>query len=530
MKRLVFVCLALLSAAIAFAATPDEARLQQLTDDFDTAVATRDVAAIRRLLHAKYAYAEPEPTRPPTDPSLESRIVHRLSRDKCWSETAPSVLIVGPTAIVTGAYRVLEPHGKPRMLAQGRFTATWVLTTGTWQLLAEHRSLNDVLTWAAAEKPPTRPAPVVVAEAPAEPTADYSPASPTRKKTDQLNNAEVRVHRGLLPQTFSDLFRSYEPTQIGYTWDQADDPFMDFAFSAMLPLASTASGYPDPLRRSTGEGFIRHTAYTGPNLYFAATIRAGQYIGTRPSSPVVSKRFNPLLSLRFWGTDVNGHRESEDNFLEFVYGHESNGQFIASRSRFNEQLRVYLNQANDASTPEAATQARATAFLATRDNISRGWDYVGIQFARDWDAKLPWAQQRDVTMALRAKFNYYLPTGLAQGESEEYNAWEADPEGKARRRVDGLSFRYTLTVGPRQSHEKPSGLGDILQIERRYALTWTTGYVTPFRYNTLKAEAGVTLFKKLPFTVWYRYGYNSDLIDYYRKDHSLGLSLSYWNF
>ena len=30
--------------------------------------------------------------------------------------------------------------------------------------------------------------------------------------------------------------------------------------------------------------------------------------------------------------------------------------------------------------------------------------------------------------------------------------------------------------------------------------------------------------------LWYRYGYNSDLIDYYRKDHSLGLSLSYWNF
>ena len=40
----------------------------------------------------------------------------------------------------------------------------------------------------------------------------------------------------------------------------------------------------------------------------------------------------------------------------------------------------------------------------------------------------------------------------------------------------------------------------------------------------------MTLFNTLPFTLWARYGYNSDLIDYYRQDHSVGLSLSYWSF
>ena len=71
-------------------------------------------------------------------------------------------------------------------------------------------------------------------------------------------------------------------------------------FSAMFPLPLIPGDYPDAIRRRTDEPFFRHTDYSGPNFYFAATIRAGQYIGTRPSSPVISKRFNPLFAVRFW--------------------------------------------------------------------------------------------------------------------------------------------------------------------------------------------------------------------------------------
>ena len=77
-----------------------------------------------------------------------------------------------------------------------------------------------------------------------------------------------------------------------------------------------------------------------------------------------------------------------------------------------------------------------------------------------------------------------------------------------------------------------AALGRVLHpdyIERRYALTWTTGYEDPFRFNTVQFEVGVKLFE-LPLMVWYRYGYNRDLTDYYRRDHSAGLMLSFWSF
>jgi hypothetical protein len=528
MKRILLACLLLLAAFNARAASPEETRLIQLSDDFDAAVAAQNGARLGALLHPGYCYAEPEPTSPPADATLEGRIAHRLSRDKCWSDESPAVRIVGDTAIVMGTYRVLEPSGQPRLVAQGRFTATWVKSGDTWLLLAEHRSLNAGLTWASAATPPARQPPALAA-APAVPS-HAPPAVQEKKKTNDPDNEESRVHRGLLPKTFTNLFRAYEPNQLGYTWDKGDDPFLDFTLSVMFPLLP-GQEYPDPVRHYIEKDFFRSSDYGKPNVYFASALRAGQYIGTRPSSPVVGKRFNPLLAVRFWARNDHYGAESEDNFLELVYGHESNGQFIASKGRFDEQLQVYLNQYKDATSPADADIARRTAYRSARDNISRGWDYVGVQFARDWDSSLPWTGTRDVTMAVRARFNYYLPRGLAQGEAEEYNAWEADPEGKARKYVDGLSLRYTLTVAPEHKASGKSGWFDnFLKFERRYALTWTTGYVEPFRFNTVKAEASILLFNELPLTVWYRLGYNSDIIDYYRKDHSAGLSLSFWDF
>jgi hypothetical protein len=530
MKAKLFACLTLLTALAARAESPEETLFLQMTDEVDTAIAAGDQGKLRSMLHPKYLYAEPESARPLSDDvPLPERIDYRLARDKCWSDGPLSVRVVGDTAIVTGTYRVLEPYGQPRLLAKGRFTATWVKADGFWRMLAEHRSLNVDLTWATAEAPPTRKPPAVTVASSRPTGAGTTPADQGQNAHPVGNDEETRVHRGLLPKVFTNLFRAYEPNLIGYTRDKGDDAYLDFTFSAMFPLLPGQT-YPGPVRTHIETDLFRPLGYGKPNLYFAATQRAGQYIGTRPSSPVFGKRFNPLVALRFWAENAHHGTESEDNFAEVVYGHESNGQFIASKGRFDEQFQVYLNQDKDATTPEAVDIARRTAFRSTRDNISRGWDYVGVQFARDWDSSLPWSGNREVTMGLHARFNYYLDRGLAQGDAEEYNTWEADPEGKPRKRVDGISLRYTLTIAPdHHPAEKPAWY-KLFKFERRYALTWTTGYVEPFRFNTLKAEASLTLFDKLPLTLWYRRGYNSDLIDYYRKDHSLGLSLSYWNF
>lgn len=549
--------LAFLLLAVGLRASPDTDTLIRLTREFDAAVASENRAALAVLLHADYIYTGPE--LPPKTSAAPLSVVAQRLLLLTGESTAPVARVVGPTAIVTGGYSVNQGLASPRFIARGRFTTTWVRQDDRWQIVAEHRSLNDELEWAPSQVAQTRanrkspavaalpspagsadPATIVISgQPPATPPPPPTPRTvfASTDNTKKTGREENFGRHGHLPKVISQLFRSYEPSQLGYTKDQGDDPFMDFTFSAMFPLPLVPGEYPDPVRRSTDENFYRHTRFTGPHLYFAATMRAGQYIGTRPSSPVVSKRFNPLLSLRFWATDRQGRRESEDNFLEFVYGHESNGQFIASPGRFNDQLRVYLNQAIDAPTPDAATLAHSTARLAARDNISRGWDYVGVQFARDWDTNFFDSWAPDATIALRAKFNYYLRKGALQGDAEQFNPrWETspanvlpDPEGKARKYVDGLSFRYTLTVAPPRGEKAPTGWAKLLRFERRYALTWTTGYVEPFRYNTLKAEAGLNIYG-LPLMIWYRLGYNSDLVDYYRQDHSYGLTLSFWNF
>jgi len=488
----------------------DEAALLRLTHEFErTLEGAGDRPALGVLLHPNYTYTGPD--LPAAKLKQADRVIRRIALGGGPSHEVV-VRLTGPVAVVTGSYSAAQALARPRFLVHGRFTMTWVQVDGQWQLLAEHRSLNDELEWASlAAKQPVA-------------VMDKSEIFAATIERREEGYTETQAQRGSLPRKIGRLFRPYEATQIGYTFDEGDDAFMDFKFSTMFPLYH--QGYPDPIRRSTGEKFWRSAGFTGPNVYAAATVRAGQYIETRPSSPVVAKRFNPLLAVRFWSTNQAGP-ESEENFLEFVYGHESNGQFIASRERFEEQLQVYLNQAHDASSPTSATIAEKTAYRSTRDNISRGWDYVGLQFARDWDADLSWAPESK--LSFRARLNYFLPKGALQGPAEEYNAWEGDPEGKQRRRVDGLTFRYALTVATPRGNAPLVGWERFLQFERRYVMIWTTGYEDPFRYNTIRLEAGLKL-AGLPLMAWYRYGYNSDLIDYYRRDHSAGLMLSFWNF
>lgn len=538
------VCLVFTSVA----AGNEEADVVSRLDAWDAAIAARDLAELTELAASSYVYVEPDRQFVRSDgdtadrASLQNRLLARVTRDIGWADADPRVLIMDDTAVATGTYQLIKPDllagGKPRLVAQGRYTTTWVKRGGAWRLLAEHRSLNDVQAWsggiaASPRKPDWAKDPSESAVTARLTAAAGTPASKTETGMNARDiyheNQSRREHRGLLPDSVTHIFRAYEPTQVGLTWDQDDDPYVDFSFSPMVALHPRAANYPDDMRRRTDEGLFRPLRLSTPNLYFAATLRAGQYLKTRPSSPVVGKRFNPLLMLRLWGEDVRGGRESMGNFLEFVYAHESNGQFISSEQRFDDQVRVYRDQAQDAQNEHDFAIATNSARRSARDNISRGWDYLGMQFARDWDARLPWSSL-PVIMGLNAKFSYYLDDGVLQGPKEEYNTWENDVEGKPRSQTDGVSLRYTLLVDPWHERREPTAWQRFIRLERRYAFTWTTGYEKPFKYNTLKAEGTIMLMDVVPLTFWMRYGYNSDFSDYYRKDRSIGLALSYWDF
>lgn len=386
---------------------------------------------------------------------------------------------------------------------------------------------------------------------PKPPTAGAAPDAPASVAAQATEKTRVqkltRKAIGLPASPFTDYVRSYEANEGGQTWDRHNDPFLDFTFSVMLPLPQPPlysspdevdphhqieHYYPTVLRFPAASGNDNPGMdYRGwPRPYFAVNVREGFYwFGSRYSGPVVSKRMNPLLALRWWAKYADHSFVSEDNFIELAYGHESNGQVIDTKAAFDAQVATYLEQPASNSHVDPAT----AAYRDARDNISRGWDYLGVQYSRDWlladSPKKYWA------FNLRAKANYYLPHGILQGRAEEYRSWEEDPEGKPRRDVDGLSFRLTgrhhdLSDNPNPGYSWSNFFGD------RFAFSFNTGYARPGRYNTFKLETGLPYFgtrgwlKDLPTMVWYRYGYDTNLVDYYRKNESFGIKISMWKF
>jgi hypothetical protein len=275
---------------------------------------------------------------------------------------------------------------------------------------------------------------------------------------------------------------SYEPNTVGYTFDSDDVPFMDFKLSVRYQM------FPDWMTR--GLNFFKAGWGDNSALYFAFTGRFGQYIGTRDSSPVVGKRFNPKLFMRFW-TD-HDHQE----YVDFSFlAHESNGQSINTAAQLQQAI--------------ATAEQPAFAY----DHISRGWDYIGLEWK-----KIPYSKSKS-TLTTYLGIKYFLSDGLLQGWAEEYNSWENNPEGKPRSQVNGLSALIKL-------YQKRGGafIKDL-----KCALRIETGYRQPFRYDTYRLELG-TKIMQLPVTLWGQTGYGSDLAQYYKKVSSWGIQADIGSF
>ena len=257
---------------------------------------------------------------------------------------------------------------------------------------------------------------------------------------------------------------TYEFNSIGWTKDSDDPGFLDVRVSLKYPLFS-APGATADLQR---------------HVYFAASFRFGQYLGTRHSSPVVGKRFNPKL---LW-------RQGKSNYIDFAYAHESNGQSIDSEQSFraNQELARFLREPD---------------FI--RDYISRGWDYLELAARRSTPAL--------GGMQLDLSLRHFLRKGLLQGPAEDYRDWERDPQGKPRRQVHGLAalgtWRRTVSL---------AGDRDI-----RFSAGFETGGSRPLRYNTVRAELAWPMLG-LPFLAFWQQGYGSDLALYYKRVSSWGLA------
>ena len=281
---------------------------------------------------------------------------------------------------------------------------------------------------------------------------------------------------------------SYEPNTFGFTKDSDDVAFLDFTVSVKYQI------FPVVITEHFGETEQLYAAFTG---------RFGQYLGTRESSPVIGKEFNPKLIWRHitaWdpGPAPKDKGKRAKEYMEFILAHDSNGQSINTPEQFQ----------------QAQAQAERPEFAF--DRISRGWDYLGFI----WKKVPSVDEQHRFSTYLILK--YFLPHGPFQGAPEEFNDWETDPEGKPRKSVNGVgallkyqwnwqSERWTWLSYP------------------KVALVYETGYHNIFKYNTVRMEAGIKV-SRLPLTVWARRGYGSDLAQYYKKVTSYGIELEIGSF
>lgn len=232
-----------------------------------------------------------------------------------------------------------------------------------------------------------------------------------------------------------------------------------------------------------------------PRLFIAFSSRFSQYVGSRESSPVVARRYNPELFVRTW-TDSN------DSYWDLGFGHESNGQQINSPQAFAQLEQYYIDQ-NE--TPEFA-----------RDSISRGWDYLSVDWNRQWETGfLP--SLKGFTTA-HVELRRYLSNGALQGAPEEYNDWERQgAEPKPRDEYDGLKFSVQYNLVNELC---------IIACFDRVELTHRTGYADLFGRNTTSLELTTSLLG-IPFHLWAMSGYNSDLIDYYDYSNSWGIGVEF---
>jgi hypothetical protein len=285
---------------------------------------------------------------------------------------------------------------------------------------------------------------------------------------------------------------TYEPNHLMMRNDNndSDTMYMDFTLSSKYPIFPNEPHLNafHEAATTTLENLLPGDDEFFMQFYVGFSGRFSQYLGTRDSSPVVSRRYNPTVFYRIWGTEVN--------YFDLGVGHESNGQRIHTEE-------AYLREADDF---EANGEPREHA----RDGISRGWDYNFVHWQHDWNPNL-------VTgITLR----HYLPDGPMQGPVEEYNLWEdGGTHLRPRDNYDGISFNAQYLF-----NRSRCLLTELPFCFKKVEITQETGYAKMFRNNTTTVEFTSDIFG-LPIQLWSKTGYNSNLVDYYQYTTSWGIGI-----
>lgn len=247
-----------------------------------------------------------------------------------------------------------------------------------------------------------------------------------------------------------------------------DESHEEFYISIKNPLFSRSLAWMD--RYFSGKKII----------YFAYNGKFDFFLNSRFSAPVISRGQNPGL---FFENEYEGRDGFSIKSLRLGWYHESNGQHIETQETF-------LITEN------------------AEDFVSRGWDYLGLDF------KFSNNRENAFDLYLRGRvFCDCQGFGLIEGKEDQI-FWKTVTEQPDVRDFNGLSTIFNYAYA------------DYIRV------------FSIFRFGTARLEAlenisykvGATLgsYFDIPLTVFYFKGYGKEIAFYHEKGEYWGLGLELW--
>jgi len=268
----------------------------------------------------------------------------------------------------------------------------------------------------------------------------------------------------------------YEPSYFMYAID--DENHIEFKISVKYPLLNSFKIRGDVGKIIDGTNQF-YFSYTGKYDFFVLSDEP-----PRDSAPIISRTQNP----GFFVTNIrpNANKQSLQKITIGLF-HESNGQQISD----NETFLVTENAA---------------------DFVSRGWDYLGIDFKLK--QLTPLFFDGDVTYYLRARiFCNCQGFGLINGREDDIRIFGGDEQADIND-FDGLRFIANNYVN-KWFH---------------YGIHLRTGSSSVDALKNISAEIQLTyrIFGSLPLRISYFNGYGKDISTYHIKDEYVGIGLEFW--
>lgn len=260
--------------------------------------------------------------------------------------------------------------------------------------------------------------------------------------------------------------RGNEPSYFVYAKDN-DDSFdhIEFYLSVEYPML---------------EGAMHKCFGSNTDLYFNYNGKYDFYINKdRYSSPVISRRQNPGIMIKHsFSESLSGLKS-----IKAGYFHESNGQTIDTMAEYS-------------STENGG------------DFVSRGWDYIPLEFKFEFPEKL-----NGLTFFLKGR--YFLDKQFFNIDKEDTVFWDKTDDSKIEDYAGiSLIIRSQTVVNDRWYMK---GL--------KLAAIYRTGY-TDFNLSQ-RYEATFRAFD-IPLYIFYFSGYGTEISTYQERGYTWGLGVEFW--